>query len=161
MRGNKKKLLYVHNALEIDKPQKHRLCLNSIKTDRVKDIVKGIIFLEHSKILKSAVRRLSRNRVQNIEQSPSAWVKNAAVFTVWWIYHKLLSQHSFECKRDTLFLEFYLRRSYFFLVLENLEVLIIVTLSGKIMYFFFYLVTCYTYICKKWSFHIYQSAIFL
>lgn len=46
MRGNKKKLLYVHNALEIDKPQKHRLFLNSIKTDRVKDIVKGIIFLE-------------------------------------------------------------------------------------------------------------------
>lgn len=46
MRGNQKKLLYVHNALEIDKPQKHRLCLNSIKTDRVKDIVKGIIFLE-------------------------------------------------------------------------------------------------------------------
>lgn len=46
MRGNKKKLLYVYNALEIDKPQKHRLCLNSIKTDRVKDIVKGIIFLE-------------------------------------------------------------------------------------------------------------------
>lgn len=100
MRGNtKKKLLYVHNALEIDKTQKHRLCLNSIKSDRVKDIVKGIIFLKHSKILEIRSTEIIWKlcpKYRTKGQSPSAWVKDVAVFTVWWIYHKQFSQHSFD-----------------------------------------------------------------